>query len=177
MAVTVTTENDPPIVAADTVTVAEGGSADVAVTTLLANDSDPEGSALSVTAVGSEVNGTTTLSEDQSEVTYTHDGPETTTGSFTYTVSDGEATATGTVSVTVTAVNDAPVAVDDTATVGEGGRVEVTVSTLLSNDSDPEGSTLSVTAAGGAVNGTATLSEDKESVSVTSPTALQWCWQ
>ena len=56
---------------------------------LLANDSDPEDDTLSITAVSSAVNGTVTLSEDKATVTYAHDGSETTSGSFTYTVSDG----------------------------------------------------------------------------------------
>ena len=165
--VTVTPANDGPVVVDDTATVAEGGEVDIAVTTLLANDSDPEDSTLSVTAVGGAVNGTVALSEDKSEVTYTHDGSETTTGSFTYTVSDGAATATGTVNVTVTPANDGPVVVDDTATVAEGGEVDIAVTTLLANDSDPEDSTLSVTAVGGAVNGTVALSEDKSKVTYT----------
>ena len=38
----------------------------------------------------------------------------------------------------------------------------IAVTTLLANDSDPEGSTLSVTGVGGAANGTVTLSEDEE---------------
>ena len=121
--------NDAPVPVSDTVTVAEGGSVDVAVTALLANDSDPEGSTLSVTAVGGAVNGTVALSEDESEVTYTHDGSETTSGSFTYTVSDGTATATGTVVVTVTPVNDPPGALslaDQTATAGTSFSYEVT---------------------------------------------------
>ena len=80
----------------------------------------PESDALTITAVGSAVNGEVTLSEDKATVTYTHDGSETTSGSFTYTVSDGSAADTATVNVTVTPVNAAPVAVDDTATVGRG---------------------------------------------------------
>ena len=140
---------------------------DVSVTTLLSNDTDPEGSTLSVTAVGGAVNGTAALSEDESKVTYTHDGSETTTGSFTYTVSDGMDTATGTVTVTVMPANDGPVVVDDTATVAEGGEVEIAVTTLFANDTDPEGSTLSVTAVGGEVNGTAALSEDESKVTYT----------
>ena len=43
--------------------------------------------------------------------TYTHDGSETTSDSFTYIVDDGAGgTATATVNVTVTAVNEAPTA-------------------------------------------------------------------
>ena len=165
--VTVMPANDGPVVGDDTATVAEGGEVEIAVTTLLANDSDPEGSTLSVTAVGGAVNGTVALSEDESKVTYTHDGSETKTGSFTYTVSDGTDTATGSVVVTVTPVNDGPAAGGDTATVAEGGDVDVSVTTLLANDNDPEGGTLSVTAVGGAVNGTAALSEDKSEVTYT----------
>ena len=84
------------------------------------------------------VNGTVMLSKDKATVTFTHDGSETSSGSFTYTVSDGTATDTATVTITVTAANDAPVASDDTATVAEGGSVDIAASTLLANDSDPE---------------------------------------
>ena len=134
---------------------------------MLANDSDAEDDALTITAVGSAVNGTATLSEDKATVTYAHDGSEITSGSFTYTVSDGSASDTATVEVTVTPVNDAPVTVDDTATVDEGGTVDITASTLLANDSDPEDDTISITAVGSAVNGAITLSEDKATVTYT----------
>ena len=165
--VTVTPVNDAPTGVADTATVAEGGEVEIAAATLLSNDTDADDDNLSISGVGSAVNGTVALSEDQSEVTYTHDGSETTSGSFTYMVSDETATGTGTVTVTVTPVNDVPVPVNDTATVAEGGEVEIAVTTLLANDSDPEGSTLSVTGVGGAVNGTAVLSEDKSEVTYT----------
>ena len=156
--------NDAPIAADDTATIAEGSAVSIPASTLLANDSDAEDDALTITAVGSAVNGTATLSEDKATVTYAHDGSEITSGSFTYTVSDGSASDTATVEVTVTPVNDAPVTVDDTATVDEGGTVDITASTLLSNDSDPEGDALIITAVGSAVNGTVTLSEDKATV-------------
>ena len=165
--VTVTAANDAPVAVNDTATVAEAGSVDIAVSTLLANDYDAEGDDLVVTAVASAVNGTVTLSENKATVTYTHDGSETTSGSFTYTVSDGTATNPATVNVTVTAANDAPVAVNDTATVAEAGSVDIAASTLLANDSDAEGDDLSVTAVAGAVNGTVTLSEDKATVTYT----------
>ena len=159
--ITVSPVNQPPVAGDDTATVAEGGTLQVATSTLLVNDSDPENATLSVTAVSGALNGTVSLSEDQTTATYVHDGSETTTGSFTYTVSDGAATDTGTVTITVSPVNDAPVAGDDTATVAEGGTLQVATSTLLVNDSDPENATLSVTAVSGALNGTVSLSEDQ----------------
>ena len=161
VAITVSPVNDAPVAGDDTATVAEGGAVDITTDTLLDNDSDPENATLSVIAVGGAVNGSVSLSSDKATVTYVHDGSETTTGSFTYTVSDGSATATGTVTITVSPVNDAPVAGDDTATVAEGGTLEIATSTLLANDSDPENASLSVTAVGGAVNGTVSLSEDQ----------------
>ena len=151
---TVSEVNDAPVPGNDTASVEVGGSVDVVVTTLLSNDSDPEGGTLSIEAVGGAVNGTVSLSEDESEVTYTHDGSETTSGSFTYTVTDGTATATGTVAVTVTEPNNAPVAVDDEAAVAEGGEVEIAAATLHSNDTDADDDNLSILGVGGAVNGT-----------------------
>ena len=165
--ITVTAANDPPVASDDTTTVAEGGSVDIAASTLLSNDSDPEGEDLSVTAVASAVNGTVMLSDDKATVTYTHDDSETSSGSFTYTVSDGTATDTASVTITITSANDAPVASNDTATVAEGGSVDIAASTLLSNDSDPENDDLSVTAVASAINGTVTLSEDKAKVTYT----------
>ena len=162
--ITVSVVNDAPVAGADTATVAEGGSVDIAASTLLSNDSDPENATLSVTAVAGAVNGAVSLSSDKTTVTYVHDGSETTTGSFTYTVSDGSATDTGTVTITVSPVNGVPVAVDDTAAVAEGGSVDIAASTLLANDSDAENATLSVTAVGGAVNGAVSLSSDKTTV-------------
>ena len=165
--ITVTPANDPPVAGNDSASVAEGGTLTVNSSTLLANDSDPEGSTLSISSIGSAVNGTVSLSEDMASITYTHDGSETTSGSFNYTVSDGATTSTATVTITVTSANDPPVAGNDSASVAEGGTLSINSSTLLSNDSDPEGNTLSISSIGSAVNGTALLSEDKSSVTYT----------
>ena len=62
---------------------------------------------------------------------------------ITYTTSDGNGgTDTGVVNITVTAVNDAPVAVDDTVTTPEDTPV---TGNVLTNDTDGEGNTLTVT--------------------------------
>ncbi|MAF47270.1 MAG: hypothetical protein CMM10_03310, partial [Rhodospirillaceae bacterium] len=69
----------------DTDTVAEGDSITVDV---LANDTDPDvGDTLSVESVTDGTNGAT-VNNDEVSVIYTHNGSETTSDSFTYTVMD-----------------------------------------------------------------------------------------
>ena len=63
-------------------------------------------------------------------------------GEFGYTVTEGGSSASGTVGIVLTAVNDAPVAVADTA----GGLEDTTITgNVLSNDSDVDGPALQVT--------------------------------
>jgi hypothetical protein len=67
-------------------------------------------------------------------------------------VSDGKGgLSTATVTVTVAPVNDAPVARNDSGSTPEGTTATISV---LANDSDADGDTLSVTAVGSAANGT-----------------------
>ena len=117
--VTVTAVNDAPVAVDDTGATNEDTAVDINV---VANDTDAEGDTLSVSAVGTgddgPSNGTAALmSGSTTEVTYTPNPNFSGQDSFTYTVSDGTLTGPdpGTVTVTVTAVNDAPAAVDDTA--------------------------------------------------------------
>ena len=80
------------------------------------------------------------------------------TVSLILTDGDGGTSNTANVTVTVAAVNDAPVAVDDTAASGLDVPVVIDV---LSNDSDLEDDILSVTAVGAAVSGTAAANPDQ----------------
>jgi hypothetical protein len=76
-------------------------------------------------------------------VTYTPDANFSGSDSFTYKANDGTVDSNvATVSITVNAVNDPPVAVDDSASVAAGGSVLIDV---LFNDTDVEGDSLSIT--------------------------------
>ena len=122
------------------------------VVNVLANDSDGENDPLNVTAIAGtgvfpgesvDVGDATVTLNANNTFTVTPDNDFSGDVTFTYTVSDGARTTDASVSVTVTAVNDAPIAADDTASTTEDVPVNVNV---LANDVDPEGAALSVSA-------------------------------
>ncbi|NOZ49945.1 MAG: tandem-95 repeat protein, partial [Chloroflexi bacterium] len=143
--VTVTAVNDAPVAGDDIAITNEDTPVTVDV---LSNDSDVDGDALTISAVGSPAQGTTAISG--TTVVYTPTANSNGTDVFTYTVSDGSLTDTATVTVIINAVNDAPVASDDTATTPEDTPATIPV---LDNDSDPEGDSLAVGALGSAGHG------------------------
>ena len=148
--VTVDPVNDAPVAEDDVATTDE----DTAVTvSVLANDSDVDGDTEYYRATNGS-NGTVTFNSD--DVTYTPNADFNGTDTFTYTISDGEFTATATVTVTVDPVNDAPVAEDD-VTTDEDAAVTVSV---LANDSDVEGYTLSIIGPTKGSNGIVTFNSD-----------------
>jgi hypothetical protein len=134
--VTVSAINDLPLAVDDSgITVSEDGQVEVDV---LANDSDlADGDTLSIQSVSVPSHGTTLIV--LGKVRYTPAENFAGTDSFTYVISDGNGgTAEATVYVTVTKVNDAPTAVDDTATATEDSFVSIDV---LANDSDVDSET------------------------------------
>ncbi|MFY9825093.1 MAG: Ig-like domain-containing protein, partial [Thermoanaerobaculia bacterium] len=136
--VTVTAVNDAPVANADSATVAEDGTVNVAV---LGNDTDVDGDTLSVSSVTQGAHGAVVINPDKT-VKYTPAANYNGSDSFTYTISDGHGgSATGAVAINVTPVNDPPVAVNDSATVVAGSAVTVSV---LGNDADIDGPSLSV---------------------------------
>jgi len=153
--ITVTGVNDPPVAGNDTVTIGEDGAA---VLDVVANDSDADGDAVTVSTVSAPANGTAALiatGADAGKISYTPNANFAGTDSFTYVVSDGKGgTATATVTVTVTNINDPPTATSDTATTLEEKAVVVDV---RPNDSDADGDALTVTAVTTPANGTAAL--------------------
>ena len=147
---TVAGVNDAPTAGADSATTSE----DIPVVIdVLANDSDAEGGALTVTGA-TATNGTVTIDPVTGALTYTPNPNFSGSDTITYTVSDGAGgTSTGTVTITVSPVADAPVAGSDTASTDEDTAVVIDV---LANDSDAEGDPLTVTAAT-ATNGSVTI--------------------
>ncbi|MGD9210929.1 MAG: Ig-like domain-containing protein, partial [Desulfobacteraceae bacterium] len=93
----------------DTMTTVEDNPATIALSLLLANDTDLEnGAALTVMELGTPQNGTVVLNGDES-LTYTPEPDFFGTDTFTYMVqSQSGSTASATVTVTVTPVADAP---------------------------------------------------------------------
>jgi len=146
--VTVIAVNDPPVAQDDTAVTNEDTPVSIGV---LANDSDPDGDTLSVDWVAQPANGA--ASNNRSDVTYTPDPDFNGADTFTYTIADGNGgTATATVTVTVIAVNDPPLAQDDSSSTEEDTPVIILV---LSNDSDPDSDDLSVDGVTQPTNGTA----------------------
>ena len=78
---------------------------------------------------------------------------------FTYTATDndGGIGAPATVTITVTGTNDGPVATADALFTSEDSALTIPAATLLGNDTDIDGGTLSITSVQGAVNGTVAL--------------------
>ena len=152
--VTVNAVNDAPTATGDAVATSE----DTAVTfAVLSNDSDVDGDSLSVDSVTQGANGTVAVNGDGT-LTYTPDADYSGTDSFTYTVSDGNGgTDTATVTVTVNPVNDAPTATGDAVATSEDTAVTIAV---LSNDSDVDGDSLSVSSVTQGANGTVAVNGD-----------------
>ncbi len=138
--------NGRPVAGNDSYTGNEDGLLNIAATGVLANDTDPESSPLTATAATQPLHGTLSLTATGA-FTYTpvanYFGPD----SFTYTVSDGLRTSLpGTVSLTILAVNDAPVAQNDSYTYIPGQTLAINNTRgVLSNDSDTEQSPLTLT--------------------------------
>jgi len=150
--INITPVNDPPIAVADAYTTSEDTPTFVE-SGLLSNDTDIDitlGEMQVLTVVNAGPGQPTSQGGQidvlpSGEFMYVPAPNFFGTDTFVYTVTDGFATAMATATFTVTPVNDAPVAVNDTATTNEDVAVEIDVP---ANDMDVESDSLLVTEVG-----------------------------
>jgi sugar lactone lactonase YvrE len=146
--------NYTPIAVGDSATVAEDGSVIISV---LSNDTGMQDTPLTVTATPA-AHGTVTVNVANT-ITYAPALNYNGTDSFTYTVKDADGqTAMATVDIAVTPVNDAPVAVDDNRTTPRNASLITASASLVANDTDVDGDTLTTGSVSNPVNGTVSLS-------------------
>ena len=165
------TENDPATAIDTTITITDVDSANLTGATIQITGNYVAGEDLLalpaqpiVTASFSAATGTLTLSGTDTVAAYetaleavtyanTSDDPTTATRTVTYTARDaGGFGASDTHGVTIAAVDDPPVAVNDSATVGEdAGATPIAV---LTNDTDVDAGPKSVTSVTQPANGT-----------------------
>ncbi|MEI7686260.1 MAG: Ig-like domain-containing protein, partial [Planctomycetota bacterium] len=161
ISVTVTDVNEGPTAVGEAYAVNEGGTLTISPASVLGNDSDPDGDALTALLVAGAVHGSLTLNSDGT-FTYIPVANYYGADSFTYQAFDGALLSNiVTVSLTINAVNDAPVASDDAYSLSEGGALNVTPAAgVLANDSDIDSANLTAVLVAGPSHGTLNLNSD-----------------
>ena len=172
VSITVKVANPPPVPVADSFTVVEDAAE--ATFDVIANDTTDAGETLTVSAVGTSTKGSTLkISSDAKKVLYKPGANVNGTEVLTYTLKDsGGATAVGTITFTITAVNDAPNAVNDSFDVLSTAGVRTLE--VLTNDVNPDtGETLTITAVTqpAAGNGTVAISSNGKAILYTPPSS------
>jgi VCBS repeat-containing protein len=122
---------------------------------VLANDSDADGDALTVTAVTQGAHGA--VVNNGTSVSYTPAAAFSGGDSFTYTISDGHG-GTDTATVSVTIVNHPPVANADSYTVNQDTLLHPAAPGVLANDTDADSDSLSAQLVSTTAHGTLALS-------------------
>ncbi len=155
--------NGAPVVVADpAITIRPGQTATILGSSLLANDTDPDGDTLTVAQFSTATSqGGSVANTAFDTFVYTPAAGFTGTDTFSYVVSDGFGGTTN-ATLALNVVNGAPVFVADPAiTIQPGQTATILGSSLLANDTDPDGDSLTVaqfsiaTSQGGSVANTA----------------------
>lgn len=155
--VTVTVVNSPPNPRSEILAAREDQATPFyAGINLLNNDTDPDGDELKVTSYEQPLNGTFQIAADLSMVAYTPKPNWSGMDTFHYTVSDPFGESVRLMSqISVSAVNDAPVAGNDSFTMYNNQALTLTQAQVVANDTDLEGHTITVYSVGTPSNGTA----------------------
>ncbi len=153
--------NGAPIAQNNSYSTNEDAPLTISAPGVLGNDSDPESSPLTAQLATQPAHGSVTLNADGS-FSYFPSSNYAGADSFTYAAFDGSRlSAPATVSLTVTAVNDAPDAGADNYSTPPNQTLSIpATSGILSNDSDAEGTALTLTLVSTTANGTLSLLAD-----------------
>ncbi len=152
--------NIAPVAVDDAYSMIEDGVLTIAVRGVLINDTDFDPAILTAVKVTDPANGALALNADGS-FTYTPDAEFNGTDTFTYMANDGyDNSNIATVTITVTAVNDAPVAVNDTYRTTFETPATITAPGVLGNDTDVDRDSLTAALVTGVNNGTLVLNAD-----------------
>jgi hypothetical protein len=144
---TLTAVNDAPITGDETIAATEDTKLVMTFDQLLKNDVDVEGDSLTITGVAGATHGSVKIDTVAETVTFTLDQNYHGDAGFTYTVSDGKGgTTEAKVTLDVAAVNDAPTVKGELLAGVEDTVYKVKLSSLLSNDTDADGDTLTISA-------------------------------
>ncbi|MFC1716754.1 tandem-95 repeat protein [Candidatus Poribacteria bacterium] len=158
--ITVGAVNDAPVAYNDAYSTDEDIVLNVPATGVLSNDTDADGDPLTAILDSDVSNGALALNADGS-FTYTPNADYNGSDSFTYYANDGAANSNiATVDITVGAVNDAPVANDDSYNTDENIVLNIPAPGVLSNDTDVDGDPLSTVLDTDVSNGTLALNAD-----------------
>jgi hypothetical protein len=137
-----TRPNEPPAAGDDTTMTLE----DVPVTiSAVANDHDPDGTLLTITAATPATNGLVSINGG-TNLTYRPNPNFHGTDGFSYTIADGQGgQATARVQITVLPVNDPPRATSEVFVTHQDVPLGLSAAVLTTNDTDPDGDPLTLT--------------------------------
>jgi VCBS repeat-containing protein len=151
--------NRAPVAHADNYSIAQSGTLAIPAPGVLVNDSDPDGNPLRMVLVSGPTLGAFAPNADGS---FSYVAPNSAgTDSFTYKATDGALeSAVTTATITITAVNQIPLAGNDSYRTTKNVALQVAKSGILGNDLDPDGNALSVTVMAQPTHGTLSAKTD-----------------
>lgn len=161
--------NSAPMTVNDTVSGTEDVTLSMTIASLLNNDTDQDGDALTLVSVGSGTGGSPVISG--SDIIFTPTANFFGNASFVYEVSDGRGGGTsGTVTVQLAGVNDGPIADNNTFSGTENNPLTFTVADMLQNDSDDGGPPIFLSYNNTTTNGTLSYNSGTQTFTFTPDT-------
>ena len=140
--------NRPPVAVADEYTALENTTLSITAPGFLANDIDPDGETITVTAITDAADHGAFSAQADGSFSYTPNAGFTGTDAFEYQMEDDSGNLSDPVTVTLQVIkgNRDPVGIADEYAAIENTTLSITAPGFLANDIDPDGETITVTA-------------------------------